>query len=345
MAKKKKSQGEEPEMVDSVQDESIDTTQKQTEANAEGLTEKLFPELSNDTGYRVLPEESQPTEAEVDADKNPDVEAQAEPEPDAQPEAEPDSSEKTDETTEPEAPDYLDLDQVGAKILKRKVDGEEVEAPLSEWVKGAALERTLTKRLQKLAEERKTLAEEREKLKTQKLQFDQTPPPSNHEPEAGYENEETSSLRKELNEMRQAMSSLLNDTQAVRVQSNIENLSNKLAQDGFTDFKSYLPKMDEYVSNLKDDKQVLYYNTPDGAEKLYFMLKNKDLMASTEKQKESPKPQARPAPPIVKVGAGNAASASVNDDKQAQYKDLIRKANKTKSETDILKAMSMTSWD
>lgn len=56
-------------------------------------------------------------------------------------------------------PQYLDLDQYGTHLVKLKVDGEDVDVPLSEAREGFMRQQAFTKRMQELAEDRRRLGQ------------------------------------------------------------------------------------------------------------------------------------------------------------------------------------------
>lgn len=226
----------------------------------------------------------------------------------------------------------LDPRLVKAKV---KIDGEEREVTFEELQKGYQTDQHLSKRGNKISEERRELERIRQELKEQLSQ--RTPgapaPAVSSEEIIPSSDPMVLQLQQEVAELRAIKAELepvLHDRARNRV-------AEKLKADGFDDFNEYLPKIATFVATVEDPAQFNYYNTPEGAEALYFRFKAQDAM----KQSKAPAPAApaapkpvteRPRPPIVRIpDAGNAGTGVVDDYDEkyaAAMKELKRTGNR-----------------
>lgn len=189
---------------------------------------------------------------------------------------------------------------------KTKVDGVETDVPIIDVKKSYQLEQHLTKRGQKIGEERRQL----EALRQELARNQQVP-------------QETSSGDPQYDVLRQEMEqikAILPAIQPVIYQNARQQLANELKEQGFPDFMDYIDKIDARVGAEPDENKWRYYNTKDGAKQLYFQMKLEEQMRGTPK----PEPvKAQPRPPVVKIDGGNQPSKPIVDDYTTKYNELV----------------------
>lgn len=196
---------------------------------------------------------------------------------------------------------------------KTKVDGVESDVPFSEVKKSYQLEQHLTKRGQKIGEERRQL----EVMRNQMAQA-QEPKEFTAEPAS-----EVEILRRELEAIRSVI-------QPTIYQNARQQLANDLKEQGFPDFNEYIDKIDARVAAEPDENKWKFYNTFDGAKQLYFQMKleearNQPAQQPTIQKKETARP------PVIKIDGGNRPSQPVVDDYDTKIDDLMTKWQSTKN--------------
>lgn len=211
----------------------------------------------------------------------------------------------------------LDPDKVKTRT---KIDGKEIPVSYSEVKKGYQIDQHLSKRGQKIGEERRQL----EALRQELAKSGQQP--------AGASNTtgdpDIDSLRSELDQIK----SILPQLQPVIYQTARQKLANELKDQGFDDFMNYIDRIDARVAMEADESKWRYYNTFDGAKQLYFQLKLEDQLKASKtaqsnqperKQESAPKPSLNSRPPIVKIDGGNSATKPQMDEAAVKYGQLI----------------------
>lgn len=204
--------------------------------------------------------------------------------------------------------DIFEFDSLKGKKFKAVIGGQEQVVPVEELVKGYQTDQYLSQKANKLYEERKALAEERQQL--EQLRSRQTQDPY-QEPER-YQDEAVVAMERRLARMEQSIGQIAQGTQQAVYESNQKRLSEELKREGFEDFNEYLPKMKDYVSNLKEDRMVMFYDTPEGGKALYHQLKNKELMERMKALEAGNAPQPVRRPPIVRIDAGSSQGSQVD---------------------------------
>lgn len=231
-------------------------------------------------------------------------------------------------TTEQQV-DVFDFDSLKGKKFKAVIGGNEQVVPVEELVKGYQTDQYLSQKANKLYEERKALAEERQRLEQLKSQGNQD---SYQNPDL-YRDEYTQALERRLAKMEQSLGQIAQGTQQAVYESNQKRLSEELKRDGFDDFNDYLPKMKEYVSELKDDRQVMFYDTYEGGKALYHQMKNKELMGRLKADEASKSSPTVKRPPIVRIDAGSSQGSSI-DPQSVKAKEAFKQAVKTRHPDD-----------
>lgn len=196
---------------------------------------------------------------------------------------------------------------------KTKVDGVEADVPFSEVKKSYQLEQHLTKRGQKIAEERRRL-EERARL------MEQLPQATPAEPTS-----EVELLRREIEVLKSAI-------QPTIYQNARQQLVSELKAAGFSDADQYMGKLEARIAAEPDDNRFNFYNTIEGAKSVFFQIRAEEALnpsASKPTIPAAPKKEA-PRPPVVKVDGGNRPSQPVVDDYSMKMNDLMTKWEKTK---------------
>src|SRR5574343_823432 len=194
---------------------------------------------------------------------------------------------------------------------KTKVDGVEADVPFSEVKKSYQLQQHLTKRGQKIGEERRRLEEERARL------MEQLPQATPAEPTA-----EVELLRREIEVLKSAI-------QPTIYQNARQQLSAQLKERGYDDFPAYIDKIEARAAAEPDDNKWKFYNTFEGATQLYLEMKLEEARKQPVKQ-ELPKKEA-PRAPVVKIDGGNRPSQHVVDNYSMKMNDLMTKWEKTKN--------------
>lgn len=243
------------------------------------------------------------------------------PEPTQEPEDQPEPTvePQKDQNLEPKTDEVVYLEDLLKKMnidpakvkTKTKVDGVENDVSILDVKKSYQLEQHLTKRGQKIGEERKQLEALRQELARSK----QEPQITSSEPSG---DPVIDSLRQELEQIRAILPSI----QPVIYQTARQQLANELKDQGYPDFMDYVDKIDARVGAEPDDNKWRYYNTKEGAKQLYFQMKLEDQIKGTPtKQAEPAKPQ--PRPPVIKIDGGAQPSKTVVDDATTKYNNLV----------------------
>lgn len=281
----------------------------------EGGAQIRIPESNSSEalfGPSEVVEEAQPEPVQ----EAPKVEEPKVEEPVATPEPKP-------ESTAPETVEEVDFDDLLKKMnldptkvkVKTKVDGVESVVPYAELKKSYQLEQHLTKRGQKIGEERRQLEALRDSLA-------RTPNP---QPSVAESSDPTV---RALQERLARFEAYIPALEPVVYQNARQQLANELKAQGFPDFMDYVDKIDARVAAEADDNKWRYYNTPEGAKALFFQLKLEDQAKNVNVPAAKPivTPVPQPTkPPIVRIDGGGQATSSVNDDTNAKIDEAMAK--------------------
>lgn len=281
---------------------------------------KLFPQQIStpDPQQPDVKPEPQPQAPEpVQPEQLPEQpqEPEAKPEPEATPQ--PVSQEQGDIYLE-DLLQKMNIDPTKVKT-RTKVDGVEGEASILDVKKNYQLEQHLTKRGQKIGEQRRELEQLRNELMRQSQQK-----PANAEDLSLNADPNYAALKQELDQLK----SILPAIQPVIYQNARQQLANELKDQGFPDFMEYIDKIDARVAAEADDNKWNYYNTKEGAKQLYFQMKLEEQMNGQKKaaaQPVQPTPAPVPAkkPPVVKIDGGSQPSGGNVDDYKTRYSELM----------------------
>lgn len=268
------------------------------EGNQEGTTTRLFPDT-------VVPAQADQQEVAAEVPQEEPV------------------------TETPEEPDYIDLDALGEKKVKVKIDGVESIVPLRELHKGYQKEQYLTVKGQQLAEERKYL----ESLKNQLLQV--IPPAQQQEEEDPLKeviNPYVSPILEEISTLKQQINMLSQVAAPYQYQQALNAVDAHLKKEGFDDFKNYVPKLEAAFQVASPEEQA-FLNTGNGAIAFYFREKAKELKQSLSAKPKQADP--RPAPKVTPIESGTSTpSGQESIDMQA----LFERARKTGDWTAVYEA-------
>lgn len=207
-------------------------------------------------------------------------------------------SKPSEPETKPKGPEYLDLSQIEGKLAKVKVDGVEMDVPAVELIKSYQLERYLTQKSQKLAEQERELKEILKNLNPEDK------PKRERRNESSESLEETSSsshkdpkvieLERSLAEIRSVLADVLPVTQDMRYKKGLESIDREIRESlGFDDFLTYAPKIKEFAtSQLRDPKnpteeELARFDTKEFYKAKYQEFKLKELQS---KAKQPPVP-------------------------------------------------------
>ena len=213
--------------------------------------------------------------------------------------------------------DYLDIEAVKGKKVKLKVDGQEMEVPFEELVKNHQTWQHLSRVGRVVGEQRKSLVEERAELerlrRSQQTEngndlelLNDTPP-----------NSEVVELKAELASLRSAI-------QPTLVQMTLERADSDLKHRGLNDFKSYVPKIREFIlANVPAERQGMYDNIETFVS-MYQEMKLDDMVRSSSTPTPPVKPLAttpKIVPPIESASAPTnvKATSQLKKDYEAAY--------------------------
>lgn len=303
---------------------------------------RLFPEQIS------APEPQQPDVNPVPPPQQP-VPVQPEQEPEQQPEPEatpaPEAQPEKPVVSEGESIYLEDLLQKmnidPSKVKTRtKVDGVEGEASILDVKKNYQLEQHLTKRGQKIGEERRQL----EAIRNELLRQPQA------KPVTGDEELETdpryAAMRQELDQLK----SILPAIKPVIYQTERQKLADELKDQGFPDFMEYIGKIDARVAAEPDDNKWRYYNTPEGAKQLFFQMKLEEQRNGTQSKPVSPvtpvQPRIEPVnqikkPPVIKIDGGGQPSNGNVDDYNVRMGELMKEWKLTKNKAILQEILKM----
>lgn len=281
----------------------------------------LFPEQISE------PEPQQP-EPKPDQRPQETVPAQPEQQPDqpSEPEIQP-------EQPQPQSEEVVYLEDLLQKMnidpskvkTKTKIDGVEGEASILDVKKSYQLEQHLTKRGQKIGEERRQLEAMRNELMRQTQQKPVEEDSSTADP--AY-----TALRQELEQLKSVLPSL----EPVIYQTARQKVADDLKAQGFPDFMDYIGKIDTRVAAESDENKWRFYNTPDGAKQLYFQIKLEEQRNGVQSKPNPQQPRIEPIappkkPPIVKIDGGSQPSQGNVDDYNVKMSQLMKEWRETKN--------------
>lgn len=309
---------------------------------SEGAGEIIVPKSNSSAA--LFPEQISEPEPKQPEPQKPQEEPQPqEPEPKA-PEQEPAKEPETNPAQQIDANETVYLEDLLQKLgvdpskvkTKTKIDGVEGEASILDVKKSYQLEQHLTRRGQKIGEERRQL----EQMRNQLMQQAQPKPAID---DSVSSDPVYAALKQELDQVK----SILPALQPVLYQNARQQLANELKEQGFPDFMEYIDKIDARVASEADDYKWRYYNTPEGAKQLYFQMKLEEQRNGTQQKAVTPQqPKIEPVktqakPPIVRIDGGSQPSNGVVDDWNTRYGELMKEWKQTKNRAVLQEILSM----
>lgn len=259
--------------------------------------------------------------------------------PDFKPEEQIDKSESTEPSSQAPAQnaaqqqeDIFDIEQIKGKKFKAVIGGEEKIVPIEELVKGYQTDQYLSQKGSKLYEERKALAEERQKLEQIRSQRDNV---GREFDQPNYQNDELiQTMDKRLSMIEKNINHIAKASEQAVFETNRKMLISELKHEGAADIEEYLPKIQNYIVDLKDDRAVQFYDTVEGGKALYYMMKNKDLQERLKSIESKQSGQTVSKPPIVKIDIGSSAGSAGIDNQSAKLEEAILRAKRTRNTDD-----------
>jgi hypothetical protein len=279
-----------------------------------GTTARLFPDMVEAPKEEPAAPPAKPAEPTPPKKEEPKAEAPVTPE-----------------------PDHLDIEPLGAKKVKVKIDGKEELVSLADVVRGYQTDRHLTQKGQKLAEERKRLEEERKP--TPKAEPAKVPAQPAVDPELQKvldpflreRDEKIDRLEKVIEEMRPAVVPL-------QMQNFLDGEEAYWANLGLPGFKEAHTKgvLAKLALELRPEDPSSFDNLQ-GARELFAIHSARKARAGqgtveTPAAPATPKePKPTPAIPSVEPGAGGPSGA---EDKNAAVRDAYNRAKKSGDRND-----------
>lgn len=324
MAKKQQvSTPEEAKPEESISDK--ETTEKTEEKPRIGTTEALFSDFL----------ETPAQEQESGKEK-------------AKPEVAESEDKEAPKAAEISVPESIDLDSFGDSMVRTKVNGVETDVKLKDLVKGYQTDSYLTQKGQKLASDRKALESRIEALEKRPAQEQEAEEISEEDawvlgkikPELDKRDEIIANLQKELSGLQESTRDAAYESMLVRADKTIKG--KKSREDGspvFDDFRSYVPKIENFISSLPEDQQSFMLNDM-GYISVYNEMKMSDLVTGKAEVEKKPaetrqKPKLKKIP-VVESGTGTPTGAN---DEDASYRKAFDKASKSGTTEDWMKVL------
>lgn len=274
--------------------------QANNEEEKANVTERLFSDLlpqSDETKETTPPEDEAKNEEEV---KKTEV-----------------------ATTLAPVPEYLDVEGFGDKKVKVKIDGVETAIPFKDVIKGYQTDQYLTRKGQRIAEEKKRIGTT-------------PPPPAAEVTTEDYIDPLAAKKIKELQDTIDNYGSILQQELApVHYERVMVAIDKKMKQEGFDDFKEKLPVIENILQSMTPE-DMAFLDNPEGFEKIYKNLKLQDFKMMQENKKPALPPDNRPVPKIVPIESSSSPSGGVNDGKTVEREKDKKRAIETGDWTNFL---------
>lgn len=239
-----------------------------------------------------------------------------------------------EEETPKEVSKYLNEEDFGDRKVKVKIAGVEKEVSFKDLLRGYQTDQYLTQKGQKLAEEAKSLGELRAEILKMTKQ-ESTPEENTDNIDIDFYNTyikpHTTPLQKEIESIKATLRSTLDTVAPIQYQANLEFADKIAKEQGFTDFKEYLPKIREVLLAMPYE-EAYKMDTIEGTLSIYKDIKLQELFKASKK---SANPDERPKPKVIPIEKGSGSPAPV--DEEASYQDIFKKAKETGDWTEVLK--------
>lgn len=305
--------------------EAAATLQEMPEIEEPGVTAVLFPEFM---------EEDEKKESLSLEDKAEEKTVPEEPE---TKETKPLAEEVLTEKPAPEV-DFLSVEDYGDKMVKLKVDGEEIEVSFADMQRRYQTDKALTQRGQKLAAERKAFEEQTVKTPAEVPIDIKSEEEEYLDPETKqFVTKETDVLKKEIATLKDTLDQMSQVTGPMQYQTDLGEINNKMKEQGFDDFMEYIPKIENVVFTASPEEQATLH-TYDGYIKLYQQFKLQDMKALLNKPKDPEvlKADERATPKVVPIESASGRPTGT-DDSNAAIEVAMEKAKLTGDWLEVLR--------
>ena len=221
------------------------------------------------------------------------------------------------------------------QMVKTVVNGAEKELPLSEVIKGYQTGKHLFNEGQKIGEARKSL----EQLKTEIVEATKTtgtPEPQEEVLDDEYLDPATKVLKQEIADLKavvqkqgETLDSTKQVTAPIAYQNSLNNLDASMKGKGYTDFKEFVPQIEEAIMSLPVEQQGTAWSE-DYFSQAYLELKLKSLQTQQANPAKDPLANAdeRLEPKVVPIESANSSGSRV-DDSDAAYTKAVETAKRT----------------
>ena len=244
--------------------------------------------------------------------------------------------------TEDEPVQAIDMESFSDSLVKTNVSGVETDVKVKDLVKAYQTDSYLTQKGQRLADKERELNERTQTLNVkpqeskpeqEELSEESKWVRSEIQPELDKRDKQIEDLQKKLAGLAESTKDAAYDSMLTRADSAVK--SKKVRGDGspvFDDFKSYVPKIEQFIASLPAKDQAVMLNDM-GYISIYNDMKMTDLVTSGPAPKKEAKVNAekRPKPalkkiPVVESGTGTSAGAA---DENASYTKAFDRATKS----------------
>ena len=278
-----------------------------SESTAEATTEEQEPTI----GKELFPEQFADDTAEVEEETEPI-------------ETEPATEEPVEETKTEEV-EYLNIEELGDKMFKLKINGEESTITVKDALRRVQTDKHLTQEGQRLAEERRQLDELKNSIADKSVE---TKP--KEDLDYSYEDETTpnpdiADLKKEVATLTAALGSVKQNLAPTVYEQNVKAIDNYLKEQGYDDFMVYRSRVEEHFMTLSVEDQAKV-NEVDLISK-YKDLKIQDMTKNAE-QKSTEPAENRKSPAIVNVIGGSSTPSGADED-DLKYSKALSHAQET----------------
>jgi hypothetical protein len=265
----------------------------------------------------------EPTQEQTQEAPEP-VKEEQQPEPTPEPKPEEPKVEEPQKEKEPEADDiesWFEKNRDKKKKIKYGDGQVEEEMSLAELIKNVQTWKHLGHISNNIGQQRRQLDQERAQLEAMRRQNQRPQQTEEPDPLANLEPQKAEDRR--IMELEAQIAALSNTLAPTVYQTARQKVDEELKSEGFTDFLSYIPKLEIAIAGIQNPQMRGYYDTPEGAKDLYFRLKAKEMAEAKATASSAPPTPEAPPPknrPIVKVDGGSPSGSSVTDDMRARYK-------------------------
>jgi len=242
---------------------------------------------------------------------------------------------KNDEETPPqsEQPEYLNIEEFGEKTIKAKIDGVEVEVPLTEAIKGYQTDRFLTQKGQKIAEEKRALEsfkEEMLKMNIPSSNADIGETPEEDEYYTEHIKPYTEPLMKELKELKDSIAAITATTAPMQAERAFQEIDKEMKAEGLTDFLEKRPDVEKVIMSMPVGERERF------SDRTGFIFVYKDLkLKEALRAQKTTSPDLRPAPNVIPIESGTIPTGASGD--ASAYATAFKTAKETGDWSEVLR--------